>query len=121
MRKKLLLINPVNRLFHKYRVGLNSTSTTHFQPLGLGIIAALTPDNWEIELIDENFTDFKYHDADLVGITAFTATATRAYEIARIYRRKQIPTVIGGIHVSMLPDEALKYVDTVVIGEAENI
>ncbi len=121
MRKKLLLINPVNRLFHQYRVGLSSASTTRFQPLGLGIIAALTPDNWEVELIDENFTDFKYQDADLVGITAFTATATRAYEIARVYHRKKIPTVIGGIHASMLPDEALRYVDTVVIGEAENI
>ena len=57
----------------------------------------------------------------LVGITASTSSATRAYEIASLYRKKGIPVVMGGIHASMLPDEALDYVDSVVIGEAENV
>ena len=114
---RLLLINPVN----PDRVGLALTPSHRFPPLGLGVVAALMPDDWEVALIDENFKPFKYQDADLVGLTAFTGTACRAYEIADTYRKNSIPTVIGGIHASMLPEEALCYVDTVVIGEAENI
>lgn len=121
MKKKLVLVNPINQLFYKNRVGLTANKATKFQPLGLGIIAALTPDNWEVKLIDENFSPFQYEDADLVGITAFTATALRAYKIASIYRRKKIPVVMGGFHIAMRPDEALKFADCIVIGEAENV
>jgi len=117
MRRKLVLINPVN----PHRVGLTVNPSSRFPPLGLGIVAALTPDDWSIEIIDENFKRFKYEDADLVGITAFTASVTRAYELAGLYRIQGVPTVLGGIHASMLPDEALGYVDTVVIGEAESV
>jgi radical SAM superfamily enzyme YgiQ (UPF0313 family) len=117
MRKKLLLINPVN----PSRTGLTVNPSSRFQPLGLGVIAALTPVHWDIEIIDENFEPFQYTPADLVGLTAFTASACRAYEIAAQYGEHGIPTVLGGIHASMLPDEALDYVDTVVIGEAESI
>lgn len=90
-------------------------------PLALGIIAALTPQHWEVEILDENFEDFAYRPADMVGITAMTASVNRAYELAGIYREKGIPAVIGGIHVSMLPDEAAACVDTVVTGEAESV
>ena len=114
---RLLLMNPVN----PDRVGLAVTPSHRFPPLGLGVVAALTPDDWEVSLIDENFEPFKYQEADLVGLTAFTGTACRAYEIANIYRKSGIPTVIGGIHASMLPEEALCYVDSVVIGEAESV
>lgn len=55
------------------------------------------------------------------GITAFTAATPRAYEIAGLYRSKGIPVVMGGIHASMCPDEAINYVDSIVIGEAESI
>lgn len=117
MKKKLLLINPSNPC----KTGLTVNKSSRFPPLGLGIVAALTPDDWNIKIVDENFDNFKYEDADLVGITAFTSSATRAYEIAKEYREKGIPTIIGGIHASMLPDEAKQYVDTVVIGEVESI
>ncbi len=118
MRKKtLLLINPVNPL----RPGFLINRATRNQPLGLGIIAALTPSDWKIKLIDENFRQFRYYEADLVGITAFTSQAPRAYEIARIYREKGIPTVMGGIHASMMPEEAGRFVDVVVKGEAEPV
>lgn len=90
-------------------------------PLALGIIAALTPDTWDIEIHDENFVEFTYKDADLVALTTVTANVNRAYEIAGIYKKAGIPTIIGGIHASMMPDEALKFVDAVVIGEAESI
>jgi radical SAM superfamily enzyme YgiQ (UPF0313 family) len=117
MNKKLLLINPVN----PHRVGLTVNPSSRFQPLGLGLIAARTPENWSVEIIDENFRPFEYQAADLVGLTAFTAAAARAYEIASLYREKGTPTVLGGIHASMLPKEALQYVDAVVIGEAESV
>ena len=84
MRKKLLLVNPVN----PSRTGLAISRGFHFPPLGLGIVAALTPDDWEIDIIDENLTPFRFVPADLVGLTAFTSAVNRAYEIARIYREK---------------------------------
>lgn len=117
MKKKLLLINPITpgkAQFQKYRYST-------FQPLGLGIIAALTPDHWEVEILDENFESFSYRKADLVGITAYTTSANRAYQIAAVYRSEGIPTVMGGIHASLVPEEALQYMDVLVIGEAENI
>ncbi len=117
MGKRLLLVNPVN----PRRIGLTVNPSSRFQPLGLGIVAALTPGDWEVEIVDENFVSFEYREADLVGLTAFTATITRAYEIASLYRERDIPTVLGGIHASMLPEEALQYVDTVVTGEAESV
>lgn len=92
-----------------------------YPPMALGIIAALTPPDWEVEILDENFTALEYRDADLVGLTSLTATINRCYEIATEYRKNRIPTVIGGIHASMLPEEAARYVDAVVIGEAEDI
>ncbi len=115
--KKLLLINPRA----KRRLGFVIDKDSRYPPLGLAIIAALTPDDWEVVLKDENFEDFEYEDADIVGITSFTSTITRAYEIALEYKKNDVPVVIGGIHASMLPDETAEYADAVVIGEAESI
>jgi radical SAM superfamily enzyme YgiQ (UPF0313 family) len=116
-KKTLLLINPANRSGSGFIVNKD----TRYQPLALGIIASLTPYRWKVKIIDENFREFRYYDADFVGLTAFSSTVTRAFEIASVYREKGIPVVIGGIHVSMMPDEALRYADTVVIGEAESV
>jgi len=74
--------------------------------LGLEWSRRWTPADWEIEIADENFTPFAYRPADLVGLSAFTASANRAYEIAALYRNRGITTVLGGIHASMAPDEA---------------
>ena len=115
--KKLLLINPRNYL----KTGLLHYEFSNFPPLGLGILATLTPNNWEVEIFDENFDDFHFQEADFVGLTAFTGNAYRAYEIAAIYRKNRIPVVMGGIHASMMPEEAAQYVDIVVTGEAESI
>lgn len=114
---RLLLINPVS----PYREGFRINRATRNQPLSLGILAALCPPYYRIKLIDENFRQFRYYEADLVAITAFTATAPRAYEIAKIYRNKGIPVVLGGIHASILPEEAGRYADAVVTGEAESV
>lgn len=117
MKRKLVLINPVNPA----RTGLTVNKSSRFPPLGLGIVAALTPEHWEVELVDENWAPFAYREADLVGITAFTASANRAYEIAAAYRERDVPVVMGGIHASMRAEEALRFVDAVVVGEAEKV
>ncbi len=117
MKRKLVLINPVNTA----RIGLTVNKSSRFPPLGLAIIASLTPDSWDVKLLDETWEPFVYCEADLVAITAFTATAPRAYEIARAYHANNVPVVLGGIHVSMCPEEALRYADCVVIGEAETV
>jgi len=113
--RKLLLVNPVN----KARRGFMNNEGTHAMPLGLGIVAALTPGAWDIELIDEYFGDFTVKPADLVALTGFTACAPRAYEIAALCKEAGIHTVMGGIHASMFTEEVARYVDTVFTGEAE--
>jgi radical SAM superfamily enzyme YgiQ (UPF0313 family) len=117
MRRKLVLVNPVNPV----RAGLTVNRSSRFPPIGLGIVAALTPERWDVELGDENWEPFAYREADLVGITAFTASARRAYEIAAAYRERGVPVVMGGIHASMCTQEALHFVDAVVVGEAEMV
>ncbi len=113
---KLLLINPVS----EFRRGFLRSEITKYPPLAYGIIAALTPDNWEIEIIDENFEDFEFKEVDLVGLTGYTSSIYRAYQIADIYKKKNIPVIIGGIHASMVPNEAKGYADSVVVGEVES-
>ena len=113
---KLLLINPSNP--HK---GLGNIRSTAWPPLNLPYLAAVTPSHYQIEVIDENIEPFEYRPADIVGITAYTSSVYRAYQIAQIYRERKIPTVMGGIHVSMMPKEASLFCDSVVIGEAETV
>ena len=114
--KKLLLINPVGR-----RSGYMLSRFTLLPPLGLAYVAGATPPEWDVRILDENFEPFEFEEASLVGITAFTANINRAYDIARIYRDKKIKVVLGGIHASMAPEEAMQYVDAVVVGEAEGV
>jgi radical SAM superfamily enzyme YgiQ (UPF0313 family) len=90
--------------------------------LSLGLIGALTPRDVSVHYIDENIEDINFDDgADLVGITAMTSTAPRAYKIASEFRKRGAKVVLGGIHPSVLPDEALRYCDSVVIGEVEPV
>ena len=91
--------------------------------LSLATVAALTPPEVEISLSDDLIRpldlDGGLRSADLVGITSSTKTAPRAYEIARAYREQGIPVVLGGVHPTAVPDEALQHADAVVLGEAE--
>jgi radical SAM superfamily enzyme YgiQ (UPF0313 family) len=90
--------------------------------LGLATIAGLTPDEWEIEFIDERIESLSIKDdADLVGISVMTPQALRAYEISRAYRALGIPVILGGVHVSLAPEEASAHADAIVIGEAEDV
>jgi radical SAM superfamily enzyme YgiQ (UPF0313 family) len=90
--------------------------------LNLPYIAAVTPPGVEIKIVDEAFEKINFEErADLVGITAQTPVAPRAYQIAEGFKKRGIPVVMGGVHASMLPEEALQHVDAVVIGEAEEV
>ncbi|MDI6829120.1 MAG: radical SAM protein, partial [Armatimonadota bacterium] len=91
-----------------------------FPPLSLMTVASLTPEDVEVEIIDESVEPIDFNtDADLIGITATTAAANRAYEIADCFRKRGKCVVIGGVHATALPDEAAEHADAVVIGEAE--
>ena len=88
--------------------------------LNLPYVAAVTPPDAEVRIVDEAYESINFDEkVDLVGITAQTPVAPRAYEIAKEFRRRGIPVVMGGVHASVLPEEALEHVDAVVIGEAE--
>jgi radical SAM superfamily enzyme YgiQ (UPF0313 family) len=88
--------------------------------LGLLLVAALTPPEHTIEVIDENFDPIPWDiHYDLVGITANTSQAKRAYEISDEFRRRGNTVVMGGIHATVMADEAKEHADSVVVGEAE--
>lgn len=90
--------------------------------LALPLIAALTPDNYKITIIDEDMEPIKFSKTpDIVGITATSPIIERAYEIAEEYKKKGVKVILGGPYVSFNYDEAIKHADSVVIGEAENL
>ncbi len=122
---RLYLINPRNPLVSLTHV--RESYWNHYRvwkPLGLAVLAALTPPEWEITIFDENVRVPDYGallPPDLVGVTAFTSQANRAYELAAEFRGRGVPVVMGGIHATMRTEEALARVDAVVTGEAESI
>ena len=90
--------------------------------LSLKLVAAATPPEWDIVLADELHEEIPFDgDFDVVGITAMTHQAVRAYQVADRFRARGVPVVLGGMHATVLPDEALQHADAVVIGEAEPV
>lgn len=90
--------------------------------LNLPYVAAVTPHGVEVKIVDETCEEVNFKEkVDLVGITAQTPVAPRAYQIAKEFKKRGVPVVMGGVHASMLPDEALQHVDAVVVGEAEEV
>ncbi|MHC4642791.1 MAG: B12-binding domain-containing radical SAM protein [Planctomycetota bacterium] len=90
--------------------------------LGLLVLAALTPSKHHVHIQDENVEELDLDDSpDLVGITTNVDTSKRAYDIAACYRDKNVPVILGGIHASADPHEALGHCDSVCIGEAEEL
>ena len=89
-------------------------------PLGLGVLAALTPPEFNVRVHDENLGEYQYRDdVDLVGLSLMTARATRGYEIAAEYRKRGVPVVFGGSHPTLVPEESMLHSDSIVMGEAE--
>jgi len=115
--KRLLLISPLSP-------GSLMGGTFFFRLPNLGLlkVAALTPPDWQCDIVDEKVEPLDLaQDADLVGITSMTTTAPRAYEIADHFRQRGIKVVMGGMHASALPEEALAHCDSVLVGEAEQL
>ncbi|UCH34190.1 MAG: B12-binding domain-containing radical SAM protein [Armatimonadota bacterium] len=118
-RPRVLLVAPdpgcLGNRRHRIRL-----AKTLFPPLGILAVAAATPSDYDVAILDETNQPLRYEErVDLVALTASTASAPRAYEIAAGFRRRGVPVVMGGIHATALPEEALSYVDAVGVGEAE--
>ncbi len=94
-----------------------------YAPLTLTTLAALIPAEIpaSIRIIDEGVDDIDvdHIEADLVGISAITGTAPRAYELSARLRARGIPVVLGGVHPTLVPDEAIHHADSIVVGYAE--
>ncbi|MEK6549386.1 MAG: radical SAM protein, partial [Nitrospirota bacterium] len=91
-----------------------------FPKLSLPAIAAYTPEHWEIEIQDEAVRQIDLdYPADMVGISVMTCYAPRAYQLADEFRKRGVPVVLGGVHPTYCPDEALQHCDAIVTGEAE--
>jgi len=90
-------------------------------PLGLATNASYIPDRYDVVIVDENVKQAIHSDADLAAVTANTITARRAYQLCAEFRAKGVPTVLGGIHPSAVPEEAGRYADAVVAGNGENV
>lgn len=112
----ILLISPVknseNRELKKVLVA----------PLALFILKGLTPSEHKVKIVWWEVEDLNFEEeCDLVGISCMTANASRAYEIAEEFRKRGKTVVMGGIHPTIMPEEALQHADCVVIGEAEGV
>jgi radical SAM superfamily enzyme YgiQ (UPF0313 family) len=110
------------------QIELIAPATDESAPLprmGLGILAALTPREDEVLYTDDVVSPFDIardvKDVDLVGISVDSKTARRSYDIAGAYRRRGVKVVLGGIHPTACPEEAMAHADSVVVGEAEGI
>ena len=120
MRTRVIhLINPKTDSLTTRPLYLNRAL---YSPLAglLAVAAAIPRDRYEVVLTDENIETIDFDlKADLVGISAMTSYVNRGYEIADRFRAKGVPVVMGGVHPSFMPQEALKHCDAVVIGEVE--
>ncbi len=120
---KIMLIAPASGKWQ--RVGkhkLFGGRVFRFSMLSLLSVAAETPPDIHVQLVDEQVEKIPWDaDVDLVGITCMTALAPRAYEIAARFRARGVPVVLGGMHPTLCPDEAIQHADAVVAGEAEGL
>ena len=102
-----------------------SEDSTYLPRMGLGILMARTPRDVEVVYTDDVVRPFDVardvKDVDLVGISVDSKTARRSYDIAAAYRRRGIPVILGGIHPTAMPEEAMAHADAVVAGEADVI
>ena len=125
-RRKLRLINPRSALssitMPEIIRHMTFSRRAIFMPLNLAICAAVAPAPWDVEIVDENVSDQPHvpkADVDAVGIGAMTTQAKRAYALADAYRALGVPVILGGIHPSALPQEALQHATIVCRGDAE--
>jgi radical SAM superfamily enzyme YgiQ (UPF0313 family) len=118
---RIVLLCPRGPLY-RHRGGIWK-KTMRYAPLTLTTLASLVPPeiSADVSIIDEGVDEIDptQIDADLVGITAITGTAPRAYELAAQFRQRGIAVILGGVHPTLLPQEAMQNADAVVVGYAE--
>ena len=119
MKKSILLIQPENQVIHQFR----KRQLNNFSQITMPYLAGFIDENrYEITLVDEYNQKIPFHrQFDLVAMTVNTANAPHCYEIGKLFRGKGSKLVFGGPHATLLPDEASRYCDTVLIGEGEKI
>lgn len=118
---RILLVSPKGPLY-RHRGGIFRRSL-RYMPLTLPTLAALLPADVETELtcVDEGIQDVDpAFDADLIGMTVITGTAPRAYELSRSFRARGRTVVLGGPHVTLVPEDAAPHADAIVLGDAED-
>jgi hypothetical protein len=128
MNKNILLISPASDNEALWVTGDEGPEVkNNVVPLGLATIAALTPDDFHVDIWDENVHGVigpdRYPEKEygLAGITGYKAHMPRCLELARMFRKRSIPVVLGGPGVSATPDEYRGEFDVLFIGEAEKI
>ncbi|MGH9127192.1 MAG: B12-binding domain-containing radical SAM protein, partial [Acidimicrobiales bacterium] len=93
-----------------------------YPPMPIYVLSALARrEGWTAVPVDLNYEKLPKEDPDLVGIVVWTMLAPQAYALADQYRARGIKVVLGGVHASMLPGEALRHADAIVVGEAESV
>jgi radical SAM superfamily enzyme YgiQ (UPF0313 family) len=115
--KKILLISPSikNTIFGQMKI-------LALPPMGLGVLASRTPPDYQVTIVDENVDAIDYGaEADIVAVTATTVQAPSAYRILDRFKERGITTIMGGIHASVMTEEAARHADVVVVGEADEI
>ena len=119
--KKILFVNPIN-----YSSGYFANIGFRIPYLGSYQLARLTPEDIEVEIVDEVAREFDpdaiSQPPDIAAISInFTASATKGYKIADALRKKGIQVIIGGNHATYTPDQAKQHADSIVMGEADEI
>jgi radical SAM superfamily enzyme YgiQ (UPF0313 family) len=120
-RIKIALVSPKGPLY-RHRGGIWKKSL-RYQPLTLTTLAALIPKELpvDLQLFDEGIAEVPLDlDVDLAGLTVITGTAMRAYELADHFRSRGIAVVLGGPHVTLIPEDAAPHADAIVAGYAED-
>jgi radical SAM superfamily enzyme YgiQ (UPF0313 family) len=113
--KRVLLIFPREK-----GVTYSNDTLYPFPMLGLTILASLFPKEYEVKIVNEAIEEIDFEsEVDLVGITALTCVSKRAYEVSDRFRKRGVKVILGGVHPSLLPDEAKAHADSVFIGEVE--
>ena len=96
--------------------------TWQMEPLAIAVLSALTPSDIDRVFHDDRLETIPYDDpVDLVAMSVETYTSRRAYQIARRYKKRGIPIVLGGFHPTLVPDEAMQHADAIVVGDAEPV
>ena len=121
VRRRLLLVDPYPRN-NPYHLTAAERRAVWFPKLSLPTIAAYTPESWDVDLVDEAVEDIDFDDpCEMVGLSIMTCYAPRAYEIAAEFRKRGKTIVMGGVHPTYCPEEALQHCDAIVCGEAEDL